>query len=166
MNESERYKDPQLAADEMRAQLLIGDAIDDNPIKKMLLKEKLICEFVILRERTREESKKRIERLEAHAKVADEGYADLKRKCEEAEECRNAFAKDYGELQLKFDSLVAKGKSGWYDDMFKKNQKMEAVIYAVGDWASDHKDDRFGSRRRLLEAYSAYEKEKGHSDGK
>ena len=32
----------------------------------------------------------------------------------------------------------------------------EAVIYAVGDYASNHKDDRFGSRRRLLEAYSAY----------
>ena len=146
MNESERYKDPQLAADEMRAQLLIGDAIKDNPIERMLLKEKLICEFVIVRERAREESKKRIERLETHAKVADEGYEDLKRKCEEAEECRNAFAKDYAELQLE------------YDDMFKKNQKMEAVIYAVGDYASNFKDDRYGSRRRLLEAYAAYER--------
>ena len=39
----------------------------------------------------------------------------------------------------------------------KKIKEMEAVIYAVGDYVSNHKDDRFGSRRRLLDAYNNYE---------
>lgn len=43
-----------------------------------------------------------------------------------------------------------------YDKIKIQDEKiklMEAVIYAVGDYASNHKDDRFGARRRLLEAY-------------
>lgn len=43
-------------------------------------------------------------------------------------------------------------------DLNIKIKQMEAVIYAVGDYASNHKDDRFGSRRRLLEAYARYQK--------
>ena len=46
------------------------------------------------------------------------------------------------------------------DNLDKKVKEMEAVMYAVGDYASNHKDDRFGSRRRLLEAYDKYEKRK------
>lgn len=41
----------------------------------------------------------------------------------------------------------------------------QAVIYAVGDYDSHQKDDRFGSRRRLLEAYSRYEATRAKTAG-
>lgn len=47
-----------------------------------------------------------------------------------------------------------------YDKIKMQGEKikaMEAVIYAVGDYASNHKDERFLSRRRLLEAYHNYQ---------
>ena len=70
---------------------------------------------------------------------------EIRKKWLTAFECAENWQKMYEEIKSQLQTIPALDKA------------KDAVIYAVGDYASNYKDDRFGSRRRLLEAYAVLE---------